>query len=309
MSIVVGVVPGRDPRPPVRLGALLARSYGHSLVLASILSSPWGTGVRVDAEYRRFRAVEAERCLQAAAEAVPADLAVERVTREAGSPRNGLLQVCREADAFRLVLGSSADAPPGLIRLGGVSTGLLHSAPLPVAVAPQGFDTADDARVSRISAAFNGTETSAGLVIGAAAVAALADCPLRIVAFTPRQGRVTTGLEAGVGADVEDAVVDEWAAEIDERTQTLAGEISRLDRRPTAVESVFGSGRNWSEAVGRVPWELDEVLMVGSRTLGALTRLSLGSRAAKILKNSPVPVVLVPHRAGEDYAEAGETTP
>ncbi|SMX89769.1 MULTISPECIES: universal stress protein [unclassified Brevibacterium] len=308
MSIVVGVVPGRDPRPPVRLGALMARSYGRRLVLVSIISRPWGSGGSgVDAEYRRYRESETARCLEAAATMVPDGIAVEQLSREAHSPRSGLRRVCREIGAHRLVLGSSEDAPVGRIRLGGVSTGLLHSATLPVALAPRGFDAADSERITRISAAFNGTGTSARLVLGAATVASAAGTQLRIVAFTPRQGRATTGLEAGLGADIEDEIVEQWEAEIQQRTQKLITEISEREPTPTRTEAVIGSGETWDEAVADVAWVPGEVLMIGSRTLGALTRLSLGSRAAKILKNAPVPVVLVPHRAGETYAAAADS--
>lgn len=308
MSIVVGVVPGRDPRPPVRLGAVMARSYGRRLLLVSIISSPWGSGGgRADAEFRRWRDRETARCLEAAAAMVPDGIAVEQLSREARSPRSGLLRVCREVGAYRLVLGSSEEAPAGRIRLGGVSTGLLHSAPLPVALAPRGFDAAETERITRVSAAFNGTDTSARLVLGAATVASAAESQLRIVAFTPRQGRVTASLEAGLGTGIEDEIVEQWEAEIRQRTQGLIDEISALDPAPTPAEAVIGSGETWADAVTNVSWVPGEVLMIGSRTLGALTRLSLGSRAAKILKNAPVPVVLVPHRAGGTYAAAADS--
>src|SRR5699024_8998437 len=104
MSIVVGVVPGRDPRPPVRLGAVMARSYGRRLLLVSIISSTWGSGGgRADAEFRRWRDRETARCLEAAAAMVPDGIAVEQLSREARSPRSGLLRVCREVGAYRLV--------------------------------------------------------------------------------------------------------------------------------------------------------------------------------------------------------------
>jgi nucleotide-binding universal stress UspA family protein len=308
MSIVVGVVPGRDPRPPVRLGALMARSYGRRLLLVSIVSDPWGSGSgRVDAGFRRYRDRETARCLDAAAATVPDGIAVEQFSRESRSPRSGLLRVCREVGAYRLVLGSSEGAPAGGIRLGGVATGLLHSAPLPVALAPRGFDTAEAERITRVSAAFNGTDASARLVLGAATVAASAGSQLRIVAFTPRQGRVTTGLEAGLGTAIEDEVIEQWEAEIQQRTQKLRTEISALEPAPALTEAVIGSGPSWGEAVSDVSWVPGEVLMIGSRTLGALTRLSLGSRAAKIIKYAPVPVVLVPHRAGGAYAAAADS--
>lgn len=308
MSIVVGIVPGRDPRPAVRLGALLARSYSRRLVLVSITSSPWGADNRnVDAEYRAFSAERTSAFLAAAAGMVPAGVEVEEVSWEARSPRRGLLGVCRKMGAFRLVLGSSEDAPEARIRLGSVSTGLLHSAQLPVALAPKGFDTDDEDRISRVSAAFNGSENSAELVLGAAIIAGSAHAAFRVVAFSPRQGR-STSLEAGLGSTIEDEVVKQWRSVIRGQTDSLLADIAQLDPCPTSAEVALGTGHDWADAVTGVNWSPTEVLMVGSRTLGPLTRLSVGSRAAKIIRHSPVPVVLVPHRATDGYAAQAETT-
>lgn len=309
MSIVVGIVPGRDPRPAVRLGALLSRSYSHRLLLVSITSCPWGADNRnVDAEYRAFSAERTSACLAAASDMVPEGVEVEKLSRDAPSPRRGLLEVCQEVSAFRLVLGSSDDAPAARIRLGSVSTGLLHSAQLPVVLAPKHFDTNDEDRISRVSAAFNGSKNSAELVLGAAAVAGSARAAFRIVAFAPRQGRSATSLEAGVGTSIEDEVVAQWQSVIRRQTDSLLADVQQMDPRPSSAEVALGTGHDWADAVTSVDWSPTEVLMVGSRTLGPLTRLSLGSRAAKIIRNSPVPVVLVPHRATDDYAAQAETT-
>ena len=64
---------------------------------------------------------------------------------------------------------------------------------------------------------------------------------------------------------------------------------------------VVGAGKNWHDALRAVEWQSTEVLLLGSSSLGPLARISLGSHAAKILRTSPVPVVLVPRRATDDY--------
>jgi nucleotide-binding universal stress UspA family protein len=45
------------------------------------------------------------------------------------------------------------------------------------------------------------------------------------------------------------------------------------------------------------------VLVVGSSSIGPVARVFLGSRASKIVRNSPVPVVLVPRGAAAELAE------
>lgn len=78
------------------------------------------------------------------------------------------------------------------------------------------------------------------------------------------------------------------------RTDTLArvGDLG-LDSPPDAV---IGHGQGWDEALGDVGWDDGYVLVVGSSAVGPVARVFLGSRAAKILRSSPVPVLVVPRR-------------
>ena len=43
--------------------------------------------------------------------------------------------------------------------------------------------------------------------------------------------------------------------------------------------------------------------MVGSSTIGPVARVFLGSRGAKIVRDAPVPVVVVPRGAAHEIAE------
>jgi nucleotide-binding universal stress UspA family protein len=53
-------------------------------------------------------------------------------------------------------------------------------------------------------------------------------------------------------------------------------------------------GEDWASAMNDVEWESGEVLVVGSSSLGAVARVFLGSHATKVVRHSPVPVVVVP---------------
>jgi len=44
------------------------------------------------------------------------------------------------------------------------------------------------------------------------------------------------------------------------------------------------------------------VLVVGSSSIGPIARVFLGSRATKIIRHSPVPVVVVPRGRAEELA-------
>ena len=60
---------------------------------------------------------------------------------------------------------------------------------------------------------------------------------------------------------------------------------------------MIGHGETWDEAVEDVEWADGDVLVVGSSSLGPIARVFLGSRAAKIVRHSPVPVVVVPRES------------
>jgi nucleotide-binding universal stress UspA family protein len=55
-----------------------------------------------------------------------------------------------------------------------------------------------------------------------------------------------------------------------------------------------------------VDWADGDVLVVGSSSVGPVARVFLGSRASKIVRHSPVPVVVVPSGRLQELAEEAE---
>ena len=78
--------------------------------------------------------------------------------------------------------------------------------------------------------------------------------------------------------------------------EPFAARLAELPSAPPALESAVGYGRDWHEAVEDIGWTDDDLLAVGSSSVGPLARVFLGSRASKIVRNSPVPVVVLPRR-------------
>jgi nucleotide-binding universal stress UspA family protein len=100
----------------------------------------------------------------------------------------------------------------------------------------------------------------------------------------------------------EQLVVKEWmkrleddiAAALEAATHPTEGSDGRT-AAATRVETVLGQGSSWSEALNDVSWSDGDLLVVGT-SHGPLSRFFLGSHAAKIIRNSPVPVMLLPRR-------------
>ena len=177
------------------------------------------------------------------------------------------------------MLGSASSGALGRVALGSASDGLVHMSSIPVALAPRGFHCRPDAIVRRVTVSFGGSDES--LVAVAAEVAERVGASLRIASFAVRP---RAPIQAGVGTDTERAVVAQWERDVR----------AALDAE---YELVVGRGETWEDALEDVEWEDGDVLVVGSSSAGPIARVFLGSHSAKIVRHSPVPVVVVPRGA------------
>ena len=63
------------------------------------------------------------------------------------------------------------------------------------------------------------------------------------------------------------------------------------------VQLHIAEGADWSTAVASVDWAEGDVLVLGSSSTHRLAQVFLGSSASKIIRHSPVPVIIVPGTA------------
>jgi nucleotide-binding universal stress UspA family protein len=277
MTIVAGFDPDGHGRAVLHLASMLARSADDDVVVCAVIPEPWAPGpARVDAEYRAEVEALAADALQQARSRIGEDVPLELVVEHARSGAAGLLEVAERRDASIVVCGSAVHGPLGQVTLGSVTSRLMHSSSAAVAVAPRGFRARPDARVRRVTAAYGGTGTE--LVEAAARVTARVGAALRVASFAVQR---RTPVTAGVGRSYDEAIVSDW---IEETRASL----------PETCDLVVGRGESWEEAIEDVEWEEGDVLVVGSSELGPVARVFLGSHATKIVRVSPVPVVVVP---------------
>lgn len=292
MTIVVGASPTHQTRDSIHLAGMLARSAGTDLVIVAVVPSPWrGRAAREDQDYRNFLAARARASLTELGAVVPDDVSVRTLVRESESVSQGLVDAVREIDAPMLVLGSSTMGLLGRVGLGSVTERLLHSSPVPVAVAPRGFTAASDKRVTRVSIAYAVGPDETSLITTAAGVAHEVGASVRLVSFAVRPAGPIT---SGVGLNVEEDVIDTWAQGLRAASETLRDQVARLEGPPVQEEPVLGRGETWGRALEVVPWGRGDVLVVGSSRTARTARVFLGGTASKIARHSPVPVVVVP---------------
>src|SRR3954447_6710478 len=290
MTTVIGLAPDERGAAAVHLGSMLARSVSDDVVVVTVVPTPWPPDPsRLDAEDLALPRKAAESALAVARTQIGPDLPVELVTHSARSVSSGLLEVARDRAATVVALGSSSAGLLGRVSLGGVAERILHSADIPVTLAPQGFDTGTtSARISRITVAFGRADKDSDLLVTAASVAADIGATLRVACFAVRPMTAASG---SIEPAAEDLVVGEWAAGLqsDIREALRAGD----GGAGTRVDVVVGHGGTWADALTALPWDSGEVLAVGTSS-SAVSRFFLGSHASKIVRNSPVPVYLWP---------------
>jgi nucleotide-binding universal stress UspA family protein len=309
MTIVVGYLPAKGGRASLDLAAVLARSgVTEHVAVVTVVPRHWTTPsmAKVDAEFAAWSHQLGEDALDQARRYLTAkwpDVAATFQQTHGRSVPSALIDACDELSGNLLVLGSSTDGRVGQIIVGSTATPLLHSSEVPIAIAPRGYRAAKGSALGRLTCSFAATEESADLLTATAQLSATLGCPLRIVTFGVR-GRTMYPPEVGLHA--EDQVLAQWREQVQTAQEAALARLNDLDLLPgdaTATTSI-ATGGTWGEAMDEVEWEAGEVLVVGSSRVGRLARVFLGSAAIKIVRYSPVPVVVVPAAVAAEVAEA-----
>jgi nucleotide-binding universal stress UspA family protein len=214
----------------------------------------------------------------------------EYTSTSASSASEGLIATATEKGAALIALGSARHGPLGRFTVGGIANEMLHVSPVPVALAPRGYRPSSDAMLRRVTCAFSGSTQSQSAFDAAVQLSSRHGVPLRLTTFVVRDRQM---YPSQVGYDAERLVAEQW------RTQALEAQEKALATLPddVAVEASIVEGRAWEDALDSLPWEEGEVLVVGSSRLGPVARVFLGSNSTKIIRSSPVPVVVIPRGA------------
>jgi len=292
VTVVVGYLAGKSGSAPLNLAVGAARTLGTSLTVTTIVPKPWTTPspARVDAEYAVWAdqlaadsAREASRYLDALTHRID----VRYHSHSHRSVSGGLVEVVTELDAEVLVLGSSANGQLGQVVVGSTADRLLHSSPVAVAIAPRGYREPRDGVLTRITCGYPGTPESVDVVRRTYALSKQLKVPLRVISFAVR-GRTMYPPEVGLHA--EDSILAAW----EQQAQTMLTALRADGVVGDDVELAVVSGNGWDQALDDAEWRDGEVLALGTSPRGDVARVFLGSRGAKIMRHSPVPVLVLP---------------
>ncbi|WP_102145190.1 universal stress protein [Mycobacterium hubeiense] len=292
MTILAGFSASRHGSAPINLAAQIARGTGEKVVAAAIVERPWPPrGDPVEDEYLRYVTSQAAEALDRAAGQLPEDLEISTVVHQSTSIPTGLIELATAHAVSLVAVGSSSSGLLGRVALGSVTERLVHTVEVPVAIAPRGY-ALQQGPLRRLTAAYGGDADINGLVPAVAELAKEWSVSLRMVSFTVRP---VTMFGGSIERSAEDLVVEQWSRRM---YDDIVKQLNAVRERMAVpdVDVVVGSGHDWREAVESVPWAAGDMLVLGSGAAAQTAQVFLGSAASKILRHSPVPVMIVPRR-------------
>ncbi|WP_282837783.1 universal stress protein [Microbacterium flavum] len=295
MSYLVGYGPRNDDRSAIELALQLARSRPEPVIAVSVVPRGWGTpaAAGTDREYEQWSALEGRQSAElaradfAAHPDIASDVPTEAVWVAGRSVPATLMEQAAERDAWIIVVGSAEEAEPGRVRLTSKTDRLVHSSTLPIAIAPRSYRTTSG--VERVTVGFRDDDAGWSLLERVAELSRTEGARLRVVTFlvAPARTPVTSDVP-----HAETQVIDLWRTQAEAAQEEARAHLASLGLDD--VDVALASGPDWPAAIAAVGWEDGDILVVGSSSTHRLAQVFLGSSAAKIVRNSPVPVVVVP---------------
>lgn len=292
MTIVAGFSVGGHGGAPLHLAAELARCTFDRIIAAAIVERPWPPrGDPVEKEYLGYLTARARASLEQVVGELPADVDISVVVHEATSVPAGLTDLATHHRAEAVVVGSSSSGLLGRVALGSVTDRLVHTAAVPVAIAPRGYPASADS-IRRLTVAYGGHADAVRLIETAVELAMRWSVRLRIASFSVRPVALFAG---SIAPTPEGLVVEQWSKRTEDEVTRQLDDIRARIATPD-VEVVVGVSHDWRGAVEDIVWEPGDLMLLGSGAAGPTAQVFLGSAAAKILRHSPVPVMIVPKR-------------
>jgi nucleotide-binding universal stress UspA family protein len=280
MRLLVGFDGSEGGRDALELARVLSASeQDASAVVATVLFT--GPLPIAHALLPAEEAAEAEPLQEEARERL-AGVGIEARAYGGGSPAAILTRLAEEEDFDAIVVGSPHRGAIGRVLLGSVAMSLLSGAPADVAVAPKGYAESEHAEALRdIAVGYDGDPEARAALERAEALAKRSNARLKLLTVvTPPVAApvMVPGVYAPETPLEPDRVIREGLASVD---RALAAEPARFDGDP-ATELL----RACEEGI--------DLLVLGSRGYGPLTRVLLGSVSRQVIGDAPCPVLVVP---------------
>lgn len=283
--IIVGVERSERSRDALALGRTLARAVGAELLLVSVYPVAGRSAVMPPAAYATALAEEAEATLDWVARPLLNGVPMRSRAVPCTSVARGLHDVAEDEGALAIVVGASHRGPVGSVIPGSAADRLLETAPCPVAVAPVGYRS-KACPIRRIGVGFLATPEADEALGAAVGIAALTGAAVEVLSVVELPPAAALGYAWGYGKSEETAR--------DDLSSSLASTIDHVGSLIEINGKVVDGYAD--DELARLSAEVD-LLICGSRRLGRLGRVMIGSVSTGVLRKARCPVLVVPRGA------------
>lgn len=276
MRLLVGIDGREGGRDALALAHALGEHEGGSALVVTVLST--GPLPMEFALLRPEEAGPAQPRFEEAREALPG-LEIETQAYDGGSPAGILTTLAEGAGFDAIVVGSPHRGAVGRVMIGSVATSLLNGAPADVAVAPKGYGKERHGGPRTIAVAYDGGPESKHALRRAERLAGAASATIRLLTVVRPAAAVPVMVPGAYSPQFPahpESLLNEGLKSIDPR---IAAETRRLDGTVT------------TELVRACEDDVD-LLVLGSRGYGPVTRVLLGSVSRQLVQHAPCPVLV-----------------
>lgn len=285
MKYVIGCTEDERRREAISLALTLARSLADptdaELELVHIIRgvAPQDASTQSERAFQQFQFDTAQGWMKRSLALVPSSMRASAHVRFADSMAEGLLQAVAALTADLVVIGAASHGPLRRFTVGSVANSLLHSSPVPVALAPSGY--LPPRHLTRITCGVGTRSGSDAVLEVAVEAAALRHVPLRLVSLV--------SLDLGTAHHVGNLQQRAQAHASRMLEQAVSGVAHR-----TLVTAEVAQGRSIEAAIDKLDWDEAEVVLIGSSRLAERSKIFMGATANKMLRALPVPMVVIP---------------
>ncbi|KMO71982.1 universal stress protein [Mycolicibacterium chlorophenolicum] len=283
MHLTVGYLATPTGDDGVALASALARTFDASVDVLLVVREELPDGHPGRMEYQRLLVERGEQWVAGAVATLARDGVRAGSSVTVGeSFAQTLIGFAEEKSSDLIVVGGARDGFFGRHTIGPVTGALLHSSPIPVALAPRGYAEDPDEAFAAVTAAVPTKPGDDNPLPFAITLASAAGLGIRMLSLVSAENLA----EAGSAREVRQLQVA--AAE-----ENLAVAARALPDSPE-IESLVADGMTLESALKKLNWDDGDLLVVGSSRFAAPRRIFLGSTAARILAGVDVPVIVVP---------------
>ncbi|OBB58134.1 universal stress protein UspA [Mycobacterium sp. 852013-51886_SCH5428379] len=283
MHLTVGYLATPTGDDGVALAAALARTFDARVDVVLVVREELPDGHPGRAQFQQLLVDRGERWVsQAVATLADKGVTAGSTVTVGESFAQSLIAFAEKKASDLIVVGGARDGFFGGHTIGPVTGALLHSSPIPVALAPRGYGDDPDDEFTAVTAAVPTRAGDDNPLPFAITLASAASLRIRMLSLVSAENLA----EASNAREVRQLQVA--AAE-----ENLAVAARALPDVPD-IESLVADGMTLESALKKLTWDDGALLVVGSSRFAAPRRIFLGSTAARILAGVDVPVVVVP---------------